>query len=104
MKAALIIGDLNFANINLSTLSKEDEEEQSVQELFENDLYQQRVQFHTRGTNTSDLAFFCNCSLFASPDEVLGEIETVLTTSCKPFTGLSNLQRKANKSKCQKLW
>ena len=74
MKAAQICGDLIFPNRKERNFSSEDQEEQSVLELFENVLYQQGVDFHTRGTNTLDVAFFRNCSLFASPNEVFAQI------------------------------
>ena len=69
-ETAPICGDLNFPITNWSNFSSKDEENQSVLEPFENALYQQGVEFYTRGTKTLDVAFFCNCSLSASPDDV----------------------------------
>ena len=103
-KAALICGDLNFPNTNWSNFGSEDEEEQSILKLFENALYQQGVEFYTRGTNTLDIASFRNCSLLQATTRCLRKLRLLRRHSYKAFTGVSKLRREADHRKFQYLW
>ena len=68
-KAALICGYFNFANLSRSNFNTEENEEELVVEIIENVFYQQKLEIHTRGTKTLEVAFFRNCSLASLNEE-----------------------------------
>ena len=68
-KTTLICCDLNFPETNWNCFTSEDNNEQTVIDLFDNELYQQAVNFCTRAGKTLDVAFFKSCTFFGIPDE-----------------------------------
>ena len=59
-KTTLICVDLNFLETNWNSFASEDNDEQTLIDVFDNAAYQQEVDFSTRSVNTLDVSFFKN--------------------------------------------
>ena len=65
---ALIFGDLNLPDANWKTASSSNEEENEINEIFDEPLFRQAIDFAICSNNTLDVAFYRNCFLFAEKD------------------------------------
>ena len=65
----LVCGDLNFPNTNWDSWTTFDEEEAELIELFESRLLKQSINFPTCNSNTLDVFFYQNCTVFSENDQ-----------------------------------
>ena len=68
-KPIVICGDLIFPEANWKTLYSPNETEDKVNEMFEEKLFRQIIDFPTCGNNILDTAFYQNCHLSAELDK-----------------------------------
>ena len=65
----LVCGDLNFPNTNWASWTTFDEEEAELIELFKSRLLKQSINFPTCNSNTLDVFFYQNCTVFSENDQ-----------------------------------
>ena len=65
----LVCGDINFPNTNWDSWTTFDEEEAELIELFESRLLKQSINFPTCNSNTLDVFFYQNCTVFSENDQ-----------------------------------